>query len=190
VWRLDSLSRRGGAREVAKALKQRIEEELKRLEYELRTELPKELQRAAALGDLRENAEYESARNRQEYVKLRIERLRKRLADLAMIDFDRLPRDRVAYGSTVVLYDLDRSEEVTYSLVMSEDADADKGLISTSSPVGKSLVGHGEGDEIEVRTPNGVRRFEIISLKTIHDIEDEEEAQDAGVLGPPSSTDA
>ncbi len=156
---------------VPTELKQRLEEELKQLETELRTELPKELQRAAALGDLRENAEYESARNRQEYVRLRIGTLRKRLADLSMIDLDRLPRDRAAYGSTVVLYDLDREEEVTYSLVMSEDADVEKGLISTNSPIGKSLIGHSEGEEIEVRTPNGVRRFELISLKTIHDAE-------------------
>jgi transcription elongation factor GreA len=150
-------------------VRQRIEEELRQLEYELRTELPKELQRAAALGDLRENAEYEAARNRQEYVKLRIEALRKRLGDLAMMDLDRLPRDRAAFGSTVVLYDLDRGEEITYSLVTSEEADADKGLISTSSPIGKSLIGKTEGDEVEVRTPNGVRRFEVVSLKTIHD---------------------
>jgi transcription elongation factor GreA len=150
-------------------VRQRIEEELKQLEYELRTELPKELQRAAALGDLRENAEYEAARNRQEYVKLRIEALRKRIADLAMMDLDRLPRDRAAFGSTVVLYDIDREEEITYSLVMSEEADADKGLISTSSPIGKSLIGKTNGDEIEVRTPNGVRRFEVVSLKTIYD---------------------
>ena len=151
-------------------LKQRIEEELKQLEYELRSELPQELKRAAALGDLRENAEYESARNRQEYVKLRIESLRKRLADLAMIDLDRLPKDRTAFGSTVVLYDIDREEEITYSLVMSEDANADKGLISTSSPIGKSLIGKSKGDEVEVRTPNGMRRFEIVSVKTIHDV--------------------
>jgi transcription elongation factor GreA len=150
-------------------LKQRIEEELRQLEYELRTELPKELQRAAALGDLRENAEYESARSRQEYVRLRIDALRKRLTDISMIDLDRLPRDRAAFGSTLVIYDVDREAEVKYSLVMSEDADAEKGLISTSSPIGKSLVGKGEGDEVEVRTPNGIRRFEILSLKTIHD---------------------
>ena len=150
-------------------LKQRLEEELKQLDNELRTELPKELQRAAALGDLRENAEYEAARNRQEYVRLRIGSLRKRLGDLSMIDLDRLPRDREAFGSTVVLYDVDRREEISYTLVMSEDADVDKGLISTNSPIGKAILGHVEGEEIEVRTPNGIRRFELVSLKTIHD---------------------
>jgi len=156
---------------VAVELKQRLEEELKQLDYELRTELPKELQRAAALGDLRENGEYESARNRQDYLRLRIASLRKRLADLSMLDLDRLPRDRAAYGSTVGLYDLDREEEITYSIVMSEDADADKGFISTTSPIGKALINKEVGAEVEVKTPNGVRRFEIISLKTIHDPE-------------------
>jgi transcription elongation factor GreA len=154
---------------VSTDLRQRLEEELRQLDNELRNELPKELRRAAALGDLRENAEYESARNRQDYVRLRIRALRKRLADISMMNFDRLPRDRAAFGSTVVLFDLDREEEITYSLVMSEDADAERGLISTTSPIGKSLVGRVEGDEVEVRTPAGVRRFEVIGLKTIHD---------------------
>jgi transcription elongation factor GreA len=159
---------------VAAELKQRLEEELKQMDYELRTELPKELQRAAALGDLRENGEYESARNRQDYLRLRIAAVRKRLADLSMIDFDRLPRDKAAYGSTVGLYDLDREEELAYNLVMSEDADADRGLISTTSPIGRALINRGVGDEVEVKTPNGVRRFEIVSLKTIHDTDAEE----------------
>lgn len=156
---------------MALDLKVRLEEELRQLDYELRTELPKELQRAAALGDLRENGEYESARNRQDYLRLRIAQVRKRLADLSMIDLDRLPRDRAAFGSSVKLYDLDRDEEVTYSLVMSEDADAEKGLISTTSPIGRGLLNKEVGDEVEVRTPNGLRRFELIELKTIHDIE-------------------
>jgi transcription elongation factor GreA len=158
---------------VASDLKQRLEDELNQLDYELRTELPKELQRAAALGDLRENGEYESARNRQDYLRLRIATLRKRLADLSMLDLDRLPRDRAGYGSRVGLYDLDRETELMYSIVMSEDADAEKGLISTTSPIGKALIGKWVGDEVEVKTPNGVRHFEIISLRTIHDVESE-----------------
>ncbi len=158
---------------MAVELKQRLEEELKQLDYELRTELPKELQRAAALGDLRENGEYESARNRQDYLRLRIATLRKRLADLSMLDIDRLPRDRAGYGSRVGIYDLDREEELLYSIVMSEDADAEKGLISTTSPIGKALINKMVGDEVEVKTPNGVRRFEIISLRTVHDPEPE-----------------
>jgi transcription elongation factor GreA len=158
---------------VALDLKQRLEDELKQLDYELRTELPKELHRAAALGDLRENGEYESARNRQDYLRLRIATLRKRLGDLSMLDLDRLPRDRAGYGSRIGLYDLDREEEMTYQIVMSEDADAEKGLISTTSPIGKALLNKTVGDEVEVKTPNGVRRFEIISLRTIHDVEPE-----------------
>jgi len=156
---------------VALDIKRRLEEELKQLDYELRTELPKELQRAAALGDLRENGEYESARNRQDYLRLRIATLRKRLGVISMMNVDRLPRDRAGFGSRVDLYDLDREEEMTYSLVMSEDANAEMGKISTSSPIGKSLLNKCVGDEVEVRTPNGVRRFEVIGLRTIHDID-------------------
>src|SRR5437868_10328702 len=116
---------------MPEAIKQKLEAELRQLEAELRTEIPRELKKAVAMGDLSENAEYESARNRQDYVRARIASLRKRLADLSMIDVTRLPRDRAAYGSTVVLYDCDSGEEVTYKLVMAEDADVAKGRIST-----------------------------------------------------------
>src|SRR5215470_1051325 len=150
-------------------LKQKIQDELRQLETELRTELPAELKKAVALGDLSENAEYQAARNRQDYVRARIANLRKRLADLAMIDLSRLPRDRSAYGSTLVLYDIDSSEEITYTLVMAEDADIAKNKISTTSPVGKGLMGRQEGDEVEIVTPNGKRRFEVVTVRTIHD---------------------
>src|SRR5262245_61603993 len=123
-------------------LKQKIQEELKQLESELRNEIPQELKKAVALGDLSENAEYESARNRQDYVRARIGSLRKRLADLAMIDVSRLPKDRIAYGTMVELYDLDSGEDVKYKLVMAEDADITQNKISTSSPIGKGLMGH------------------------------------------------
>ncbi|MFY9557126.1 MAG: transcription elongation factor GreA [Blastocatellia bacterium] len=152
-------------------IKQKIQEELRLLETELRTEIPHDLKLAVAMGDLSENAEYQAARNRQDYVRARIANLRKRLADLSMIDVARLPRDRVAYGSTVVLYDVDNGEEVTYTLVMAEDADIAQKKISTSSPVGQGLMGRGEGDEVEVSTPAGKRRFEIIKLATFHDSE-------------------
>ena len=150
-------------------LKQKIQDELKQLENELRTEIPQELKRAVALGDLSENAEYESARNRQDYVRARIGNLRKRLADLAMIDITRLPKDRIAYGTTVELYDLDSNEDVTCKLVMAEDADINLNKISTSSPIGKGLMGHQAGDEVLIVTPSGRRRFEIVKIKTIHD---------------------
>ena len=125
------------------------------------------------MGDLSENAEYTAARNRQDYVRARIANLRKRLADLSMIDITRLPHDRVGYGSTVKLYDVDTGDEITYTLVMAEDADIEKRKISTSSPVGRGLMGRIEGDEVEIITPAGKRRFEIIKLRTIHDSEDQ-----------------
>ncbi|HXG65723.1 MAG TPA: transcription elongation factor GreA [Blastocatellia bacterium] len=150
-------------------LKQKLQEELSRLEAELRTEIPQELKKAAAMGDLSENAEYEAARDRQDYVRARIANLRKRLADLSMIDVTRLPRDRAAYGSTVVLYDIDSGEEITYKLVMAEDADVAANKISTTSPIGKGMMGKREGEEFEIRTPAGVRRFELVKLTTIHD---------------------
>jgi len=150
-------------------IKQKIQEELRQLETELRTEIPEELKRAVALGDLSENAEYQAARHRQDYVRARIGNLRKRLADLSMMDTSRLPHDRVAYGSTVVVYDVDSGDEVTYTLVMAEDADVSHNRISTSSPVGRGLMGRSEGDEVDIVTPAGKRRFEIIKLTTFHD---------------------
>jgi transcription elongation factor GreA len=150
-------------------IKQKIQEELRQLEMELRTEIPEELKRAVALGDLSENAEYQAARHRQDYVRARIGNLRKRLADLSMMDTSRLPHDRVAYGSTVVVYDVDSGDEVTYTLVMAEDADISHNRISTSSPVGRGLMGRSEGDEVDIVTPAGKRRFEIIKLTTFHD---------------------
>jgi len=149
--------------------KLKIQEELRQLESELRTEIPHDLKIAVAMGDLSENAEYTAARNRQDYVRARIGNLRKRLSDLAMIDITRLPTDRVGYGSTVLLYDVDSGEEITYKLVMAEDADIAERKISTSSPIGCGLMGRSEGDEAEITTPAGKRRFEIVKLKTIHD---------------------
>ena len=154
---------------MSEEIKQKIQDELRQLEAELRTEIPQELKKAVAMGDLSENAEYEAARNRQDYVRARIANLRKRMADLSMIDTSRLPTDRIAYGSTVVLYDLDSSDEVTYKLVMAEDSDISKNKISTTSPIGRGLMGRTEGDEVEITTPSGKRRFEIVKLTTIHE---------------------
>jgi transcription elongation factor GreA len=153
-------------------IKQKIQDELRQLESELRNEIPQDLKIAVAMGDLSENAEYTAARNRQDYVRARIGNLRKRLADLSMINISRLPRDRVGYGSTVELYEVDTGDEITYTLVMSEDADVAQRKISTSSPIGRGLMGRAEGEEVEITTPAGKRRFEIIKLKTIHDSED------------------
>jgi transcription elongation factor GreA len=145
--------------------------ELRQLEYELNIELPRALRTAAALGDLSENAEYKSARERQDYVRARVRQLQEQVARLASIDISRLPRDRASYGSTLVLRDTDKGAEVTYRLVTPEESDIEQGLISTSSPIGKSLLNKEEGDEVKVVTPSGTRNFEIIKLTTIHDEE-------------------
>ena len=149
--------------------KDKLLAELRVMEYELTVELPKALRTAAALGDLSENAEYKSARERQDYVRARVRQLQQQLAKLSSIDISTLPRDRASYGSTLVLRDLDRDEEVTYRLVTPEEADSEKGLISTSSPIGRGLLNKEEGDEVKVQTPSGVRNFEIVTLTTIHD---------------------
>jgi transcription elongation factor GreA len=147
----------------------RLEDEVAQLERELRSELPKEIQRARELGDLSENAEYQAAKERQSYVHARVGMIRKRMAEISLMNLDRLPTDRAAFGSTVKLREDGNGTLVSYQLVMPEDADATKGLISTSSPIGKAIVGKQEGDDITVPTPTGVRRFELISLSTIHD---------------------
>jgi transcription elongation factor GreA len=154
-----------------KEAKKGLEERIKKLDYELQTELPKALEKALELGDLRENSEYQSAKERQSIVQAELANLRKRLADLSMVNLSKIPEGKVSYGSTVVLYDLDREEEVTYDLVTSEESDVAQGKISTTSPIGKSLMGREEGDEVSIRTPGGVRNYEIIQLTTIHDKE-------------------
>lgn len=151
--------------------KEKIVAELKTLEQEFTVELPRALRTAAALGDLSENSEYKYARERQDYVRARIRQLQQQMAKLSSIDLSRLPTDRASYGSTLVLRDLDRDTEVTYRLVTPEESDFEKGLISTSSPIGKSLLNKEEGDEVKVQTPSGTRVFEIIKLTTIHDEE-------------------
>ena len=162
---------------MTESIKQKLREELETLETELRVHLPREIKRALEYGDLRENSEYKAALERQSFVKARIGQLRQRLSEVASIDLSKVPRDRAAYGSTLVLYDGERDEEVTYRLVTSEESDPPAGLISTTSPVGRSLMGREEGDEVKVTTPNGTRQFEIRSLRTLHD---ETEAEAAG----------
>src|SRR2546423_3313559 len=150
-------------------VKQKLQAELDELESELRVHLPKEIKRAREFGDLRENSEYQTALQRQTMVKARIRELRQRMSEVASIDLSRIPHDKAAYGSTLVLYDAEREEEVTYRLVTPEESDPQNGLISTTSPVGRSLMGREEGDEIKVTTPAGSRNFEIKKLTTMHD---------------------
>ena len=155
-------------------VKDRLQGELDELETELRVHLPQQIKTAKEWGDLRENAEYHAALARQQFVQARIRDLRQRISEIASIDVTKVPHDRAAYGSTVVLYDGEREEEVTYRLVTPEESDPNAGLISTTSPVGRSLMGREEGDEVKVQTPNGARTFEIRRLTTLHDEAKEE----------------
>jgi transcription elongation factor GreA len=150
-------------------VKDRLQAELDELETELRIHLPKEIKRAREFGDLRENSEYQTALQRQTMVKARIRELRQRMSEVSSIDLSRIPHDKAAYGSTLVLYDSAREEEVTYRLVTPEESDPAAGLISTVSPIGRSLMGKEAGDEVVVTTPAGSRRFEIRRLTTLHD---------------------
>lgn len=149
----------------------RLEKELQALEHEYRHELPKEIQRAKALGDLRENAEYQAALERQHYVQARIGQVQAQLRTLAMIALDSLPRDQAALGSTVTVRDAQTNKEITYELVIPEEADLSKGLVSASSPIGRALLGRQEGDEVTVQIPAGKRVLEILKLVTLHDKE-------------------
>lgn len=146
-----------------------IEEKVKKLEYELKNELPKEIQRARELGDLSENAEYSAAKERQDLVSAQIAKYKKRLADLRMVDFTKISKDSIGLGSTVRVYDVNADKELEYELVASEEADVPNGKISTTSPIGRALMLKGEGDLAEVETPGGKKEFEIISFTTIHD---------------------
>ncbi len=154
---------------MTEQIKRKLQEEMKQLEHELVHDLPKEIKKAAALGDLSENAEYHMAKQRQEFVKARLRQLGKRMGDLALINMDNIPRDKVGLGSTVRIYDNDKNEEVEYKLVTSEEADFASGKISTSSPIGRALLNKKVGDTAIVVTPNGKREMEILRLSTIHD---------------------
>ena len=157
-------------------IRKKLQEEINTLEYELVHELPKEIKKAAALGDLSENAEYHMAKQRQEYVKARVRQLGKRLAELSMVNMNNIPRDKVGLGSTIRVYDSGKNEELEYKLVTSEESDVANGKISTTSPIGRALLNKKVGDEAVVVTPTGKRTLEILSLSTIHDEAEPEEA--------------
>jgi len=145
----------------------RFEVEISQLERELTQELPKEIQRARELGDLRENAEYQAAKERQRFVEARVSMLRKRVSEIQLMNLERIPKDRAGFGSKLTIRE--NGQAFVYELVMPEDSDPDRGLVSVASPIGRAFVGKEEGAEIEVPTPAGVRVFEIVSLITIHD---------------------
>ena len=154
---------------MSEHIKKKLQDEINALEHELIHELPKEIKKAAALGDLSENAEYHMAKQRQEFVKARVRQLGKRLADFSLINFDNIPKDRVGLGSTVKIYDSEKGEEILYKLVTSEEFDVAAGKISTTSPIGRALLNKKVGETAVVVTPNGKREMEILSLTTIHD---------------------
>src|ERR1700738_935235 len=153
-------------------LKRKLEAEIAALETELRVELPREISKARAHGDLSENAEYHAAKERQGMVNARLGQLRARRRELSMGDMSRIPRDAVGLGSSVTVLDLQKEAEITYQLVTSEDADVAHGRISTTSPIGRGLLGKKVGETVKVQIPDGIREMEIIQLVTIHDSTD------------------
>ena len=144
----------------------RFQDEIAVLERELKVELPREILRARELGDLKENAEYHAAKERQRLVESRISMLSGRVAEIQLMNLDKIPTDRAGFGST--LHVVEHGNAMTFQLVMPEDADPPKGLISIASPIGRALSGKEEGDIVKVPTPNGIREFEITKLITIH----------------------
>ncbi len=152
-------------------IRKRLQDEIDHLSHELNVLLPKEIAVARAHGDLSENAEYKFAKERQSYVNAKIGQLKKRMGDLGMLNLTNIPKDRSGYGSRIVVLDVYREVEVEYKLVSSEEADAERGLISTNSPIGRALLNCKVGDEIEVATPAGKKAFEVVRLVTIHEDE-------------------
>ena len=150
-------------------IKKKLQQEIDHLEHELNVELPREIAVARAHGDLSENAEYKYAKERQGYVNAKIGQLKKRMGDLGMLNLTNIPKDRSGYGSRIIVIDVQKSQEIEYKLVSSEEADVDKGMISTTSPIGRALLNRKVGDEVQVLTPAGKKEFEIVRLFTIHE---------------------
>jgi transcription elongation factor GreA len=156
---------------MTEQIKRKLQDELDALEHELVHDLPKEIKKAAALGDLSENAEYHMAKQRQEFVKARIRQLGKRIADLSMVNMNNIPKDKIGLGSTVKVFDNSKNEEIEYKLVTSEESDVAAGKISTTSPIGRALLNKKVGDMATVVTPNGKKELEVLSMTTIHEAE-------------------
>jgi transcription elongation factor GreA len=153
----------------AEKIRKKLQDEIKVLEHELHNDLPKEIMVARAHGDLKENAEYKYAKERQSFVSARLGQLHQRMADLSMLNLNNLPKDRAAYGSRIVVVDIVKSTKIEYKLVTVEEADATQGLISTTSPIGRALLGKKVGDEVSVTTPSGVKEYEVVELFTIYE---------------------
>ena len=154
---------------IEQKLKNKILEELGRLEHELNHELPKELMKARAHGDLSENAEFKYAKERQSFLTARMGQLQQRLSNVAMMNLDNLPRNKAAYGSRLTVLDVDKKAKTEYKLVTTEESDASRGWISTTSPIGRALLGKAVGDTVSVATPAGTKELEILRLVTIHE---------------------
>jgi transcription elongation factor GreA len=155
---------------MTEQIKKKLRDELNMLERELAFDIPKEIKKAVAMGDLSENAEYHMAKQRQEYLKARVRQLGKRLADLSLINLNNIPKDKVGLGSTVTIFDGTKNEEMEYQIVMSEESDVAAGKISTTSPIGRALLNKKVGDTAVVVTPGGSREMEILKLSTMHDL--------------------
>jgi len=151
-------------------IKKKLQDEIDTLSYELHNQLPMEIRRAREHGDLSENAEYHAAKERQGMVNARLNQLVRRLAEMSMVDMSKIPQGRVGLGSEVKVLDVKKDEEITYTLVTTEEADAATGRVSTSSPIGRGLIGKEVGDVVKIQIPGGVREFEILKLTTIHDM--------------------
>lgn len=151
-------------------LKEQLNDEAEELLHELNVELPEEIEKAVAQGDLRENSEYEAALERQRFVQARLDYIARRLSELSEMDLDTIPGDRIGFGSRVTVKDLDDDSTEEYVLAMGDLMDLDSGEISMESPIGRSLLGSQEGDRVEITTPGGLLRYEVIDVVTLHEI--------------------
>jgi len=152
-------------------LKQKLGEEVEKLQYELNVTLPNEIRKAVELGDLRENSEYKAALERQQFVRARLGQLRERLSKLSSIDPTQIPRDRAGLGSKVVVEDQKTGQRETYHLVFGDALEFEEGHVTMASPIGRALLGHGVGDVAFLRLPSNVRQLKVVELKTIHETE-------------------
>ena len=150
-------------------IKKKLEDQIRTLDYELKVHLPKEILKAREHGDLRENAEYKAAKERQSFLQARIGQLYRRLAALSMMNLDKIPHDKVGLGSIVNVRLTETGEEAVFEIVTPEESDPTVGRISPSSPIGKCLLNHEDGETVEVKVPSGTREYEITKLVTMHD---------------------
>jgi len=151
-------------------LKQRLDDEITRLSHELQVVLPKAIQRAVEHGDLRENSEYKSALERQQFVQARLNHLSRRRAELSNVDLTAIPSDRIGFGSRVTVIDQRSGETETYTLVFGDYIDVEIGQVSLASPLGRTLLGRTVGDEVELQLPRGIRRLKVEGLVTLHEM--------------------